>query len=113
MSVDKIPKGTHGGARPNSGPKQGDDYARLAKAKADHEEQKAIMAEMERRTREGELLERDAVTARWVDITARVKAKLLSVPGKVAPQLIGVKSLDEADSIVKTAIHEALRDLAE
>jgi phage terminase Nu1 subunit (DNA packaging protein) len=116
-----IPAGSgRGGRRPGAGtrktgaPKkeeQADHYTRLAKAKADHEEQKARLAELERMQLEGELLSASDVQKRWADVAARVKAKMLSVPGQVAPRLIGVSDLAEADAIVKAAIYEALVDL--
>jgi phage terminase Nu1 subunit (DNA packaging protein) len=112
---DRPKVGGHGGARPGSGRKKKtedhDHYTRLAKAKADHEEQKARLAELERMQLEGELLSASDVQKRWADVAARVKAKMLSVPGQVAPRLIGVSDLAEADAIVKAAIYEALVDL--
>ena len=107
--------GMHGGKREGAGRKKKtedhDHYTRLAKARADHEEEKALIAEMERRKREGELIEASEVERSFTEAAARVKAKLLAVPGKVAPQLIGVADIGEADAIIKAAIYEALKEL--
>lgn len=109
--VKKDGRGRPKGSTKPGAEEQADSYARLAKAKADHEEHKAAIAEMDRRKREGELIESSEVDAAWQDIAARVKAKLLAVPGKVAPIILEAESVEEADTIIKSAIYEALREL--
>jgi phage terminase Nu1 subunit (DNA packaging protein) len=107
--------GNHGGRRPGAGRKkkeeQHDDHARYVRARADLEQEKARLAELERMQLEGELIPAGEVERRFEDMAARVKAKMLSIPGKVAPQLIAVSDLGEADAIIKKAIHEALEEL--
>ena len=113
------PKSTgHGGARAGAGRKpknqddDGDHYVRLAKARADHEEEKAALARMDRLQRAGELVDAGEVEQQFIEIAARVKAKLLAIPVKLAPQLVAVTDIGEADAMIKAAIHEALRELA-
>lgn len=108
----------HGGARAGAGrkPKSNDDdddhYVRLAKARADHEEEKAAIARMDRLEREGSLVDAGEVEQHFTEIAARVKAKLLAIPVKLAPQVVAVTDIGEADAMIKAAIYEALRELA-
>lgn len=104
-----------GGARPNSGRKtkgeQADHYTRLAKARADHEEEKARLAELERMQLEGELIPASEVEKRFIDAASRVKSRLMSVPGRVAPSVVAITDIIEADAVIKSAIAEALKEL--
>ena len=108
----------HGGARPGAGrkPKSQDDpddhYVRLAKARADHEEEKAALARMDRLQREGALVDANEVEEHFIEIAARVKAKFLAIPVKLAPQLVAITDIGEAEALLKNAIHEALREMA-
>lgn len=108
----------HGGARAGAGrkPKSNDDdddhYVRLAKARADHEEEKAAIARMDRLEREGSLVDAADVEQHFTEIAARVKAKLLAIPVKLAPQVVAITDIGEADAMIKAAIYEALRELA-
>lgn len=107
----------HGGARAGAGrkPKKQDDdddhYVRLAKARADHEEEKAALARMDRLQREGALVDAAEVEQQFIEIAARVKAKLLAIPVKLAPQVVAVTDIGEADAMIKAAIYEALREM--
>lgn len=108
----------HGGARAGAGRKpkaenpDEDHYVRLAKARADHEEEKAALARMERLEREGALIDAGEVEQQFIEIAARVKAKLLAIPVKLAPQVVAVTDIGEADAMIKAAIYEALREMA-
>lgn len=108
----------HGGARAGAGrkPKSNDDdddhYVRLAKARADHEEEKAAIARMDRLEREASLVDAAEVEQHFTEIAARVKAKLLAIPVKLAPQVVAITDIGEADAMIKAAIYEALRELA-
>lgn len=79
--------------------------ARLAKAQADAKE-------MENSVRRGELLERGPVQDLWIDEAQRVKARLLSMPTKLAPLVIGCK-VAEAEHAIRKEINEALAELAD
>jgi phage terminase Nu1 subunit (DNA packaging protein) len=78
---------------------------RLTQAQADK-------VELENREREGELVEADEVRRTWLEMITAARAKLLSVPTKVAPQAIVMSNAGEAEQLIKTFICEALEELS-
>jgi hypothetical protein len=70
------------------------------------------MARLERRARQGELLEKTDVTNMNVSIMTVVKNRLLAVPAATAPRLIELHRPQEAESVVRDAICGALEELA-
>jgi hypothetical protein len=106
----------HGGARPGSGrpakTDQGDAYTVLAKAKAKRETYRAQMAELEYRTRMGELLEARVVAETWVAQVGIAKGRLLSLPARLAPAVLGLGDLRAIETVIREAIHEALTELS-
>lgn len=78
---------------------------RLAAAQAEK-------VEAENRIRRGELVEIEQLGAEWDDLVLSARAKLLSLPTKVAPQLIGRTDPNAIRAILKTEINAALAELA-
>lgn len=116
-----VPKSTpgHGGARPGAGRKpkptadqQNDAYTLLAKARAKRETYRAQMAEVEYRTRIGELLEASVVAETWAAQVAIAKGRLLALPARIAPSVIGLGDLRAIEGVIREAIHEALTELS-
>lgn len=105
-----------GGARPGAGRKKnvklGDAYARFNEARAKKEQHNAKLAEFEELERAGELVRADAVRAEWQDIFTRVRARLLSMPSKLAAQAHAGKTVAEVEGVLTAGIHEALQELA-
>ena len=81
------------------------ERARLAKEQADRQEM--LNAQMR-----GELLARPDVDAAVSAAFARVRAKLLSVPGKAAAEVVAVDQPAEAEALIRDAVCEALEELA-
>lgn len=108
---------TRGGARPGAGRKpktdQNDAYTRLAKAKADHEEHKAKLAELELKRQTRELLPADEVAAAWADQIAIAKGRLLSLPSRVSGELLRLKSQREVEDTIKAALVVILEELSD
>lgn len=109
----------HGGAREGAGRKAGvpvgntsDTYALLAKAKAKRETYRAQMAELEYRARVGELLEAGEVAALWTSQIQIAKGRLLAIPSRLAPVVLGLGDLRAIEAEIREAIHEALDDLS-
>lgn len=109
----------HGGARPGAGRKpkagakqQSDAYTLLAKAKAKRETFRAQMAEVEYRTRIGDLLEASVVADTWAAQVAIAKGRLLSLPARIAPSVIGLGDLRAIEGVIREAIHEVLTELS-
>jgi phage terminase Nu1 subunit (DNA packaging protein) len=79
--------------------------ARLTRAKAD-------MAEMQAAILKGTVHEAKAVESVWTDHLLACRAKLLSMPKKLAPRIHGVEKLTSIESEIDAAITEALNELA-
>lgn len=78
---------------------------RLAAAQAEK-------VEVENRVRRGELVEVEQVGQEWDDLVLNARAKLLSLPSKIAPQLVGRTDPNAIRSIVREEINAALVELA-
>ena len=106
----------HGGARPGSGrpakTDQGDAYTVLAKAKAKRETYRAQMAELEYRTRMGELLESQVVAETWANHINIAKTALLGLPSKLAHELAATSDPVKIAEIMRERIREILIELA-
>jgi hypothetical protein len=81
------------------------ERARLAKAQADKTE---LQLEVEN----GNLLPVDEVESVWSDVTTAIRAKLLSLPTRISPQLQDL-SQPEMESVMQEQIYEALEELSE
>lgn len=114
--MDKIQ--SHGGKRTGSGRKthaeEGDPghYERYNAARAKREEHNARIAEFEERKLAGDLLEKAEVSAGWQRMAGTIRARLLVLPAKIAPLVIGLESIAEVEAVIADAIHEALRELS-
>jgi terminase small subunit / prophage DNA-packing protein len=82
------------------------EQARLAKEQAD----KLAMENAERR---GELLDQKRIGKAIEIVFVGVRSKVLSIPTKAAPQLVGIKKALEAEGLLKEFCHDALRDVSE
>ena len=81
------------------------ERARFAAAQADDREMKNALAR------------RDQITVgefhqMMVASFGRVRAKLLSLPSKMAPLVVGAKTAAEAQKMLRDTVHEALDELA-
>ena len=82
------------------------ERARLAKEQADAQE-------MKNAAMRGELLPRADVDAAVTGAFARVRARLISIPVKLAPVVMTVETPTEAQAAIRDAIYEALRELSD
>lgn len=81
------------------------EQTRLTAAQAD-------LKELELAEQRGELHRASAVAKVWTDNIANAKSRLLAIPAKVSPKVIG-KDLNETQAIIKGAVYEALKELAD
>lgn len=88
------------------------DETDLDEAKRRRAVAEARIAEMQADREAGQLLLREDVDAAVVGAFARVRARLLAIPGKVAPIVQGQPTPEAAETIRK-AVYEALRELSE
>jgi len=93
------------GRSSGEGPDLTAERARLAKEQADAQEMKNAVSR-------AELLGRADVTAVVTASFARVRARLLALPSKIAPLVLGMTSLAEIKEKISDAINEALAELA-
>ncbi|AVM76212.1 terminase small subunit, Nu1 [Magnetospirillum gryphiswaldense] len=83
----------------------GAERARLVKAKAD-------LAEMEAAERRDELLPATAVEDAWTEILARLRARLLVLPDRLAPVVFEETTIAGARTLIRQGIAEALTEIA-
>lgn len=83
-----------------------EEKTRLTKAQADK-------AELEVSELEGRLIPAQLVQDTWTDFVANVRAKLLSLPSKVAHQVIAMDNYAEAEQLIKSNVYDALMELGE
>ena len=72
----------------------------------------AELKEAELAERRGELHRASAVAKVWTDNVMNARMKLLAIPSKIAPELVGQDRLTMQEKL-KSAIYEALEELAD
>lgn len=80
--------------------------ARLIKARA-------RTAEMEADQLEGKLLDRAEVEGAWKTMVLNMRAKLLGIGTRAAPQAVAAANVAEAAALIEQLVGEALNELAE
>jgi phage terminase Nu1 subunit (DNA packaging protein) len=83
-----------------------------SKARTEWTQERARKARLEREQLEGTLLWRDEVLASWTSLYTVVRTRLLAIPSKVAPRLVGKTSAAEIAEVIRIEIYEALEELA-
>ncbi len=72
----------------------------------------ANKTELEEKVLKGDLIPADEVLSRWEKMVSSFRAKMLSIPTKTSHLLINVGEFDEVESILKTHVYEALKELS-
>lgn len=90
-------------------PDTDDDYN---EAKRRRELANAKLAELDLREREGQLVKVDDVRVAWAQIGVNVKQKIMAMPTKAAPLLLGAQSLPFVKDVLDTLIAESLDEIA-
>lgn len=80
------------------------ERARLTKEQAD----KAAMANALQR---GKLVDAERAAMLWANVLVNCKTRLLSIPTKAAPLVIGCKTMPQARDVIERFVVEALNDL--
>lgn len=81
------------------------ERARLTKEQADK-------VAMENEVRRGRLVDAEHVAALWANTLTNVKNRMLGIPTRAAPLVIGRKAVPEVREIIKRFIVEALNELS-
>lgn len=79
---------------------------RLAAAQAEK-------VETENRVRRGELMDAQEMIAIWSDVLAAVRAKFLSMPSKLGPQLVAIEDAGVIAERIREEVYAALSELAD
>jgi terminase small subunit / prophage DNA-packing protein len=91
----------------------GDGELDLTEERARKAKEEADRLEMQNAQMRGELLARTDVDAAVVGAFARVRARMIGVPSKVAPIVVTMDSPAEAEAAIRKAVYEALKELAD
>lgn len=73
---------------------------------------KASMAEIDLAIRQGKVVDVDLVCRVLDKVIASCRARLLAIPRKAAPLVVAAESVNEANVIIETNVHEALDELS-
>lgn len=73
----------------------------------------AEKAELEVKEMHGELIAVDDMKMMWSNVLAAFRAKVLSIPSRLTPQLTHLNDPKKIDKIIKETLFEALNELAE
>jgi hypothetical protein len=80
--------------------------------KAEHEKIKKSLSQLELDEKLGNLIHKNEVIRIMTRAATNCKSRLLSIPTKAAPQMMGADSLEDAKKILKIYIVEALQELS-
>lgn len=92
---------------------EGSDKANLDKEKYLHEKAKREKAELILGEMKGELHDAAIVEEVMSDMLSNFRSKLLSIPSKTAPILLGINDIPEIQEILEEKIFEALQELSD
>lgn len=91
----------------------GDGDLDLTEERARKAKEEADRIEMQNKVMRGELLPREDVDAAVTGSFARVRARVIGLPTKVAPMVVGMENPAEIEAVVRKAANEALKELSE
>lgn len=74
--------------------------------------EQALKLALENQERQASLLPKQEVEQEVGNAFMNVRTRLLSIPSKAAPEVFGIESRAEIESLLKRLVHEALNELA-
>lgn len=89
-----------------------DSTGEMDKAKLRLAIAQANKAELEVEEMQGDLIPLEKMKAMWAGVLATCRARILSMPTRLAPVLINTKDPKKVEKVVRDACHEALNELA-
>jgi hypothetical protein len=108
VSIRTAPKPAAAERPPRTNPDEVPDYNE-SRAKTEYE--KSLLLEIERRQKEGQLVERESVVSTWAQLINSAKTKLLAVPTTVRQRIPHLTA--EEGEVIDVVIRAALADLTE
>lgn len=82
-----------------------DERTRLAKEQADRAERENLLAR-------GDLVPVGIVAGIFEKVFSALRAKIVSIPGKIAPQIVGLNNVAEVKGLLESVHNEALAELS-
>ena len=82
------------------------ERARLARAQAN-------VTEIQEAELRGQVVRTEVAISHWQNLVSISRAKLLSMPAKIAHLVLGVSTVGEAEAIIRNEVEEALNELAD
>jgi phage terminase Nu1 subunit (DNA packaging protein) len=73
----------------------------------------ATLKEIDLQKREGEILEKSDVLQLWQKILSILRNRLLNIPSKLSPQLIGMNTINEIKIKLDEEIYQILNELSD
>jgi phage terminase Nu1 subunit (DNA packaging protein) len=96
-----------------SGGKEEDGKLRFVDHKTEHERIKAEKAAIQLAQMRGELHTSDDVESVMSDMLTAFRQKILAIPTKLSPQLVGIEEINIIKARLTKDLHEALAELAD
>ena len=91
---------------------QSQEQKSLDEIRADHERWKMRKTQLAVRLMEGKLHRAEDVERVWTQSAAAVRSRLLGIPVKAAPQVVGMEDAGEVQKILQREVAEALNEIA-
>lgn len=92
--------------------REAEDGPSLSSERLRGERAKSDLLEMERDEKRGRLQDSAAVVKVYATRVMSARTRMLAIPTKVAPMLLGAKDTTTIEATIKSEIHAALRELA-
>jgi hypothetical protein len=92
----------------------GDDQGKdsLWKHQKEHTKWKARIEKLKALEMEGRLVDVEYVRKVWENVASAFRSKLLALPNKMSPFVLGAKDLPTAQAIIKQHVYEAIDELS-
>jgi phage terminase Nu1 subunit (DNA packaging protein) len=104
-SIQAYIEHAYGGKEEDNKPRYIDEKTELTRIKKEQ-------AELELKRMRGELHEAEDVEIVMQDMLSAFRAKILSIPTKLSPQLVGMTEINSIQGVLKAAMREALSELS-
>ena len=88
------------------------DFANVSKERARLLNVQAQLRELELSEKRGDLIPLELVAQTWERLVGDCRAKLVNLPSRLAPQVVGCNSIAEVKELLERAIFECLDELA-
>lgn len=89
---------------------EGGDRLDPQQEKAQLDRERRLIAELERKQREGALLDKNDVAEEWAAVSEIAKSRWLAYPSRMAPEVAGLTSHRQIEDRLRDGVYEILRE---